>query len=126
MDTQIQAASSSVTRADALTHAAASPILPQRKEADLKPTISPVKETPTLNKEQEHSKVAEALAKIEKFVAPMASELQFSIDEESGVRVVKVYDRATNEVIRQIPSAEMLEIAKALDRLQGILLRQKA
>ena len=32
----------------------------------------------------------------------------------------------TNEVIRQIPSEEMLEIAKALDRLQGLLVKQKA
>jgi len=29
-------------------------------------------------------------------------------------------------VIRQMPSAEALEIAKALDRLQGLLIRQQA
>jgi len=40
--------------------------------------------------------------------------------------VVRVLDDATKEVIRQIPSEEALEIAKALDKLQGVLLRQEA
>jgi len=40
--------------------------------------------------------------------------------------VVKVVDLETKEVIRQIPSPEVLEIAKAVDQLQGLLIRQKA
>lgn len=56
----------------------------------------------------------------------LASDLEFSIDEDSERTVVKVVDRATGEVIRQIPSEEMLEIAKALDQAQGLLLSQTA
>jgi flagellar protein FlaG len=56
----------------------------------------------------------------------VASDIQFSIDEDTDTTVVKIVDRNTQEVIRQIPSEEMLEIAKALDRLQGLLIRQKA
>jgi flagellar protein FlaG len=74
----------------------------------------------------ERSEVTQALERIQRFVQPMANELEFSVDEVSGVRVVKVIDKVTQELIRQIPSAEVLEIAKALDRLQGILLKQKA
>ena len=40
--------------------------------------------------------------------------------------IVKVMDNATKEVIRQIPSVEMLAIAKALDKIQGLLIKQKA
>ena len=40
--------------------------------------------------------------------------------------MVKVIDRSTKEVIRQIPSKEMLELAQALERLQGLLIRQQA
>ncbi|HEX7633662.1 MAG TPA: flagellar protein FlaG, partial [Noviherbaspirillum sp.] len=40
--------------------------------------------------------------------------------------VVKVVDQQTKTVIRQIPTEETLEIAKALDRVQGLLIRQKA
>jgi len=67
-----------------------------------------------------------AVKAVQKFVQPLASNLQFSIDEETNIRVVKVVDIATKEVIRQIPSEEILQIAKALDRLQGLLFQQKA
>ena len=40
--------------------------------------------------------------------------------------MVKVVDQSTKEVIRQIPSEEMLAIAKALDSLKGLLVRQTA
>lgn len=56
----------------------------------------------------------------------IASGLEFSVDESSGRVLVRVRDKETNELIRQIPSEEMLAIRDALDRLQGLLLRQKA
>jgi flagellar protein FlaG len=67
-----------------------------------------------------------ALEKVEKFVSATTSDINFSIDEESGSTVVKIVDRSTQEVIRQIPSEEMLEISRALDRLQGLFLKNKA
>lgn len=70
--------------------------------------------------------VENAVAKVQKVVAAQASNLQFSIDEDSGRTVVKIVDSSTQELIRQIPSEEILSIAKALDKLQGLLLRQTA
>lgn len=70
--------------------------------------------------------LTEAASQVEKFVQSMSSDLQFSVDDTSGSFVIKVVDRSTKQVIRQIPSEEMLEIAKALDRLQGLLVRQQA
>jgi flagellar protein FlaG len=55
-----------------------------------------------------------------------SQEIQFSIDPDTDRTIVKVIDQRTQEVIRQMPSAEALEIAKALDRLQGLLIRQQA
>ena len=49
-----------------------------------------------------------------------------SLDDDTGITVVKVVDKNTKEVVRQIPSEEMLAIAKALDTVQGLLVRQKA
>ena len=63
---------------------------------------------------------------VQDFVKPMSDNLEFTLDEDTGRTVIKVTDSATKELIRQIPSEEMLEIAKALDRLQGLLVRQKA
>lgn len=67
-----------------------------------------------------------AVEKIQEFVSSTASDIKFSIDEDSGRTVVKVVDRETQEIIRQIPSQEMLDLAQALDKLQGLLIRQKA
>ena len=67
-----------------------------------------------------------AAKKVQEFVNLAASDIKFSIDEDSGQTVVKIIDRATEDVIRQMPSEDMLELAKALDKLQGLLIKQKA
>jgi flagellar protein FlaG len=67
-----------------------------------------------------------AVEKIQEFVSKTASDISFSIDGDSGRTVVKVIDRTTKDVIRQIPSQEMLELAQAMDKLQGLLIKQKA
>lgn len=60
------------------------------------------------------------------FVGSINSSLEFSIDEDTGTSVVKIMDKETKELIRQIPSEEMLAIAKALDTIKGLLFHQKA
>jgi flagellar protein FlaG len=56
----------------------------------------------------------------------LSRSLEFSIDESSGKTVVRVVDAETGGLIRQMPSQEALDIARAIDRLPGLLLRQKA
>jgi flagellar protein FlaG len=41
--------------------------------------------------------------------------LHFSIDEASGKTIVKVIDRESDKVIRQIPTEEMLALARRLE-----------
>lgn len=55
-----------------------------------------------------------------------SSSLEFSVDHDSGRTVVRVVDIATKDVIRQIPNEETLQIAKSIDKLQGLLIRHKA
>jgi flagellar protein FlaG len=54
------------------------------------------------------------------------SSLEFSVDTDTNRIVVKVVDNETRELVRQIPMEEMLALAKAMNRLQGLLLRTKA
>lgn len=42
------------------------------------------------------------------------SELTFQLDDESGRVIVKLIDRNTREVLRQLPSKEALAVARAL------------
>lgn len=68
----------------------------------------------------------DAVSRLREFVQPINDSIQFTLDEDTGRTVVKVIDLQTQEVLRQIPSEEALTIAKALDKLQGLLIQNKA
>jgi flagellar protein FlaG len=68
----------------------------------------------------------EAIKSIQEYIQPFNSDLEFSVNDDTRQVVVKVVDSATKEVIRQIPSEEMLAIAKALDSIKGLFLKQQA
>lgn len=70
--------------------------------------------------------VKDAALKVEKFVSSVGSELNFSVDNDTGINIVKVLDSKTKEVIRQMPSREIIQLAQALDKVQGLLVRDKA
>jgi hypothetical protein len=46
------------------------------------------------------------------------------VNDDTGQLVVKIIDRTTKEVIRQMPSEEMLAIAKTLDSIKGLFVKQ--
>ena len=70
----------------------------------------------------EASRVAELLqSTVEQTVEQVASHVQqinralkFSVDRDSGYTIVKVIDRDTDELVRQIPSETFLSIAQRL------------
>jgi len=66
------------------------------------------------------------MSAVRKALAPVARNLQFSIDDATGRSVVKVVDSSTNEVIRQIPSEELLAITRSIDKFSGLFVKQKA
>lgn len=79
-------------------------------------------DTPQASAEQVRSAVAE----IERIVQMSARNLQFSIDDDSGKTIVSVIDKNTGDLVRQIPSKELMEIAKSVGRMQGLLVNGKA
>lgn len=70
-----------------------------------------------VEKESE-SKAAEnlqgAVSQINDYVQTLQRNLQFTVDEATGKDVVTIVDRVSEEVIRQIPSEEALELARRL------------
>lgn len=70
--------------------------------------------------------VDQAVQKINETMQTFSQKLEFSVDKETEAFVVKVVDKETKEVIRQIPSEELLNIAKALDKLQGLFIKDQA
>jgi flagellar protein FlaG len=60
-------------------------------------------------------KVQAAVAQMNEFIQSTQRDLHFSYDAESGNTIVKVIDRSTQEVIRQIPDQIFLKLAETLD-----------
>ncbi|MFN0038152.1 MAG: flagellar protein FlaG [Burkholderiales bacterium] len=69
--------------------------------------------------------VAEAIATANEALQSISSSVEFSLDSSTGKTVIRIVDSGNQQVIRQVPSEEMLAIARAVDRLQGLLLRQR-
>ena len=75
--------------------------------------------------------VIEAASKIASLVQNVSRELRFSVDDGTGRTVLTVTDRNTEQVIRQIPGEEVLELAERLMEAEsqdqrGILLDKEA
>jgi flagellar protein FlaG len=70
--------------------------------------------------------VAKAAAQIQEFVHSMGRNLNFSVDEATGYHVVKVVNPDTGELVRQLPSEELLKISRDFQRLNNVLVSQRA
>ena len=70
--------------------------------------------------------VAKAAAQLQDFVSSMGRNLNFSIDETTGYNVVRVVNPDTGELIRQLPSEELLKISRDFQRLNNVLVSQRA
>ena len=98
--------------------------------ASLDKTQSPAKRSPKVStpseSKEDRQQVEQALERVRQTVQSLAQDLHFSVDKESGKTIVRVVDSTTKEVIRQIPSEEILSISHAMDRIAGMLLKDKA
>jgi len=70
-------------------------------------------------------KVAETVDEVNDFLKRMDHNLSFSVDEDTGDSIIIIKDSENDEVIRQIPSEELLVIRKKMDYLIGILFEDK-
>lgn len=102
---------------------------PVRKARDAEPAQAQNEATnkPALDPEA----LREMVARAQSALQPKARDIMFSMNEVADAVVIKIIDRESEEVIRQIPSEEFLKIAEALsDQIEtirtGLLLEHKA
>ena len=68
----------------------------------------------------QEAKVDKAIARLNDYVQSFQRDLRFSVDQELGRPIVRVVDRSTQEVIRQIPNEVVLRLARNLNELSEI------
>lgn len=76
-----------------------------------------------LDDEQEQKAIEEVASKLQEFVNLIDKQLEFKVDDDSGRHVVTVSDKLSGDVIRQIPSEEVLRLARNLSELADIATR---
>jgi flagellar protein FlaG len=70
--------------------------------------------------------VQRALVQIQSFLRDSQRELNFQVDESSGRTVIRVVNPDSGEVVRQIPSEEVLQVAAAIEAGRLRLLDERA
>ena len=67
-----------------------------------------------------------AMKDIQHFISSQASSVRVTKDETSGHMVVKLVDPNTGEVIRTLPSEELLRLARSFEMLGNKMVHQTA
>jgi flagellar protein FlaG len=90
------------------------------------PTEPPISTTETVRSLQPGSQATKespsrhllnaAVSEMNDFVQSIQRELHFTVDEDSGRTVVKVIDKSTNEVVRQVPPEDLMAMLKEFSK----------
>ena len=110
---------------DKVATAASSVSITQGQSAKVKANETSGKVLPQLTEapaEVSSEKVREAVSRINEYVQQTERTLDFKLDEHSGRTIISVYDKASAELIRQIPSELALELAQKLNDEEPSLL----
>ena len=70
--------------------------------------------------------VVQAIAQANEVLRSLSQAIEFQYDRAARVTVIRLVDKNDGQVLRQIPSQEMLEISQALERMQSALVHGEA
>ena len=56
----------------------------------------------------------------------LEGDFSVSVDKDSGTMVVRITDQETGEIVRQIPSKELLEADRSMERIVGLIVDDQA
>ena len=107
--------------------------VPQRQpESDAKPVgrgagkVETELTAPTPVSTPAREDVEQAAVRVKEVLRGTTSRLEIEIDHDLHKAVIKVFSGESGEIIRQIPSQELLDLAKHLDEPKGLLVHERA
>jgi len=86
---------------------------------------APVKAEITMDVGQQEKQVKEAISKLNELATAGNQQLGFRMDPHINGPVITVHNTHTGEVVRTIPSEEVLRVAKSIDSLKGVIFSEK-
>lgn len=119
MVSQVQLATPVVDTAAEFKAAAAGP--QGRQDVSFDGKIQPTDSVGQVAAVVDAEAIEAAVAKIASYAEGLGRSLNISVDDRSGDFVVKVQNASTEELVRQIPSEEVLKISQAIsDQLDAL------
>ncbi len=94
------------------------------KVIELRPPAEPRESTELPPAEM--AELEQAVENLNQALQNIRRELRFSVDDDTGRTVVKVINAETDEVVRQIPSEQLLDAVRHLNQQAGLLLDTEA
>ncbi len=85
-----------------------------------------VQATPPVAVPADANAIKQAAVELNNMLKSLTSAIEFTVDTRSEKIVVHIVDSETNEEIRQIPSEEMMTLARSIERMSSLLIKSKA
>ena len=108
-----------VNLGDAFAKGAAGPVMRQDVSFDGK--ASPADTAQKVEQVIQREDLQAAVAQVSTYVQSLSRSLDIRSDDRTGDTVIKVFDKTTDELIRQIPSEEVLAISAAISEQLDVL-----
>jgi len=119
---KIDTAAAPVRSAAKTTESASLKTTPDNKPKSIQ---APAKAEMTLDVKQQEKQVKEAISKLNEHAKASNQQLGFRMDPHINGPVITVHNTHTGEVVRTIPSEEVLRVAKSIDSLKGVIFSEK-
>jgi len=95
------------------------------KKNDIKSQPKSLQEQNEYTKEKLEEDVKESVKDINEIVKKVKEDLSFEVHDETERMMVKVIDRKTKEVIKELPPEEMLDLSARIHEMVGLLIDEK-
>ncbi len=96
------------------------------QNVSLEPDFMQQKPAQEIDQKQQLKELAAAVDDMNRRAKNLQRSLQFSVEQDLNLTVVKVINPQTDEVVRQIPSEEFIAIARAFEETRSLLFDAEA
>lgn len=90
------------------------------------PVQKPEGPSPAEVSKQSAEEIQHTVEAINDFMSQFKRTLNFSVDIAAGQTIIKVIDTSNDELVRQIPSEDFIEISKHIEQMNNLLFSEKA
>lgn len=74
---------------------------------------------------QDEKKLKSTLLDVNAHMQNIQRDLEFEVDKESNQTIVRVVDRQSGEVVRQIPAEVFIRMAERMEEMDGLLMSER-